>query len=325
MLAASVIQISLDGLACLWYAIKIQATKGVIFIESLLFCLKSLVLGIVEGITEFLPISSTGHLIVFENLLGFHGSEQYINTYSYVIQLGAILAVIVLYRQKIFATLQNLFPKKENGQWTRPYAETGLRFWITLAIACIPGFVGVMLLGDLADAYLFNAVSVAIVLVLGGVAMILAERFCRKQASPLQSGRWLHVSTRQALVIGGFQCLSIIPGMSRSASTIIGGWFAGLSTAASAEFSFFLAIPVMLGMSVLKLIQLGGFGSMSSLELVSLAIGFVVSFLVALIVVKKFIAFLQKKSLTVFEVYRIIFGLFVLLLWLLGAVTMTPV
>ena len=166
---------------------------------------------------------------------------------------------------------------------------------------------------------------IAIVLVLGGVAMILAERFCRKQASPLQSGRWLHVSTRQALVIGGFQCLSIIPGMSRSASTIIGGWFAGLSTAASAEFSFFLAIPVMLGMSVLKLIQLGGFGSMSSLELVSLAIGFVVSFLVALIVVKKFIAFLQKKSLTVFAVYRIIFGLFVLLPWLLGAVTMTPV
>lgn len=117
-------------------------------IENLLFCLKSLLLGIVEGITEFLPISSTGHLIVFENLLGFHGSEQYINTYSYVIQLGAILAVIVLYRKKILATLQNLFPKRENGRWTRPYAQTGLRFWITLAIACIPGFVGVMLFGS---------------------------------------------------------------------------------------------------------------------------------------------------------------------------------
>lgn len=292
-------------------------------IENLLFCLKSLILGIVEGITEFLPISSTGHLIVFENLLGFHASEQYINTYSYVIQLGAILAVIVLYRQKILATLQNLFPKRENGQWTRPYAETGLRFWITLAIACIPGFVGVMLLGDLADTYLFNAVSVSIVLALGGVAMILAEKFCRKGSTQLQKGRWLMVSTRQALVIGCFQCLSIIPGMSRSASTIIGGWFAGLSTAASAEFSFFLAIPVMVGMSVLKLIQLGGFGSMSSVELISLVVGFVVSFAVALIVVKKFIAFLQKKSLTVFAVYRIAFGLFVLALWLAGAVTIT--
>lgn len=294
--------------------------------EDLLFCLKSFVLGIVEGVTEFLPISSTGHLIVFEDLLGFQASEQYINTYSYVIQLGAILAVIVLYRKKILATLQNLFPARgKNGRWARPYAETGLRFWITLAIACIPGFIGVMLLGDLADAYLFNAVSVSAVLVLGGVAMILAEKFCRRSSTPLQSGKWLNVSTRQALIIGCFQCLSIIPGMSRSASTIIGGWFAGLSTAASAEFSFFLAIPVMVGMSALKLIQLGGFGSMSSVEMTSLVIGFVVSFVVALIVVKKFIAFLQKKPMTVFAVYRIAFGLFVLLLWRCGVVSVTAV
>ncbi len=279
-------------------------------------------LGIVEGITEFLPISSTGHLIVFEELLDFQASEQYINTYSYVIQLGAILAVMVLYRKKILATLQNLFPRKKNGVWTRPYSETGLRFWITLAIACIPGFIGVLLLGDLADAYLFNAVSVSIVLVLGGIAMLLAERFCRKAASVPQKGKWLSVSTKQALIIGGFQCLSIIPGMSRSASTIIGGWFAGLSTSASAEFSFFLAIPVMLGMSALKLIQLGGFGSMSTVELISLGIGFAVSFLVALIVVKKFIAFLQKKSMTVFACYRIVFGLFVLILSLCGVVSM---
>lgn len=294
--------------------------------EDLLFCLKSFVLGIVEGVTEFLPISSTGHLIVFEDLLGFQASEQYINTYSYVIQLGAILAVIVLYRKKILATLQNLFPARgKNGRWARPYAETGLRFWITLAIACIPGFIGVMLLGDLADAYLFNAVSVSVVLVLGGVAMILAEKFCRRSSTPLQSGKWLNVSTRQALIIGCFQCLSIIPGMSRSASTIIGGWFAGLSTAASAEFSFFLAIPVMVGMSALKLIQLGGFGSMSSVEMTSLVIGFVVSFVVALIVVKKFIAFLQKKPMTVFAVYRIAFSLFVLLLWRCGVVSVTAV
>ncbi len=291
-------------------------------IDSVLFCLKSFLLGIVEGVTEFLPISSTGHLIVFEELLSFQGSEQYINTYSYVIQLGAILAVMVLYRKKILATLTNLFPKKENGVWVRPYSQTGLRFWITLAIACIPGFIGVLLLGDLADAYLFNAVSVSIVLVLGGVAMILAERFCsKKNAAAPQEGKWLSVTTKQALIIGGFQCLSIIPGMSRSASTIIGGWFAGLSTSASAEFSFFLAIPVMLGMSALKLIQLGGFGSMSTVELISLGIGFVVSFLVALVVVKKFIAFLQKKSMSVFAVYRIVFGLFVLILSLCGVVS----
>ena len=291
--------------------------------ESLLFCLKSFLLGIVEGITEFLPISSTGHLIVFEDLLRFEASDQYINTYSYAIQLGAILAVIVLYRKKIFATLQNLFPKKEGGVWVRPYSQTGLRFWITLAIACIPGFLVVMLLGDVVDTYLFNAVSVSIVLILGGVAMILAERFHPKNTARPQKGKWLHVSTKQALIVGGFQCLSVIPGMSRSASTIIGGWFAGLSTTASAEFSFFLAIPVMVGISGLKLIQLGGFGSMNATELLSLAIGFVVSFFVALIVVKKFIAFLQKKPMTVFAAYRILFGVVVLVLSAAGVVSVT--
>ena len=291
--------------------------------ESLLFCLKSFLLGIVEGITEFLPISSTGHLIVFEDLLRFEASDQYINTYSYVIQLGAILAVIVLYRKKIFATLQNRFPHQEGGVWVRPYSQTGLRFWITLAIACIPGFLVVMLLGDVVDTYLFNAVSVSIVLILGGVAMILAERFHPKNTARPQKGKWLRVSTKQALIVGGFQCLSVIPGMSRSASTIIGGWFAGLSTTASAEFSFFLAIPVMVGMSGLKLIQLGGFGSMNATELLSLAIGFVVSFFVALIVVKKFIAFLQKKPMTVFAAYRILFGVVVLVLSAAGVVSVT--
>ena len=160
----------------------------------------------------------------------------------------------------------------------------------------------------------FNGVSVAITLILGGIAMILAERFCKKDQHEIQEGKWLSVTTKQALVIGGFQCLSVIPGMSRSASTIIGGWFAGLSTPASAEFSFFLAIPVMVGMSALKLLQLGGFGAMSGLELISLGIGFVISFAAALLVVKKFISFLQKKPMLPFAVYRVLFGGLVLLL-----------
>ena len=293
-------------------------------IENILFCLKSFFLGIVEGISEFLPISSTGHLIVFEELLGFQGSPQYITAYSYIIQLGAILAVIVLYRKKILATLQGFFPKRENGVWVRSYSQTGLRFWVTLAVACIPGFIVVMAIGDLADAYLFNGVSVAITLILGGIAMILAERFCKKDQHEIQKGKWLNITTKQALVIGGFQCLSVIPGMSRSASTIIGGWFAGLSTPASAEFSFFLAIPVMVGMSTLKLLQLGGFGAMSALELISLGIGFVISFVAALLVVKKFISFLQKKPMLPFAVYRILFGAIVLILAACHAVNFSP-
>lgn len=246
--------------------------------------------------------SSSDKQWIFEKLenmpdvIVFQGSPQYITAYSYIIQLGAILAVIVLYREKILATLQGFFPKKENGVWIRSYSQTGLRFWVTLAVACIPGFIVVMAVGDLADAYLFNGVSVAITLILGGIAMILAERFCKKDQHEIQKGKWLSVTTKQALVIGGFQCLSVIPGMSRSASTIIGGWFAGLSTPASAEFSFFLAIPVMVGMSALKLLQLGGFGAMSGLELISLGVGFVISFAVALLVVKKFISSAQQRS-----------------------------
>lgn len=166
---------------------------------------------------------------------------------------------------------------------------------MTLAVACIPGFIVVMAIGDLVDAYFFNGVSVAVALILGGIAMILAGRFCKKGQYEIQKGKCLSVTTKQALMIGGFQCLSVIPGMSRSASTMIGGWFAGLSTPASAEFSFFLAIPVMVGMGVLKLLQLGGFGTMRALELISLGIGFVISFVVALLVVKKFISFLQKN------------------------------
>ena len=292
-------------------------------IESIVFCFKSMLLGIVEGITEFLPVSSTGHLIVFEELLGYKSSPEYINAYSYIIQLGAILAVIVLYRKKILATLTNLFPKKENGVVVRPYRQTGMRFWITLAIACIPGFIAVMTIGDIVDNYLFNGVSVSIVLILGGVAMILAEKGTQKMRAgriDQSNSQWLDVTTKQAIIIGCFQCLSVIPGMSRSASTIIGGWFAGLSTPASAEFSFFLAIPVMIGMSLFKMIQSGGFGAMTPTEIVSLIIGFVVSFLVALLVVKKFISYLQTKTMVPFAIYRLIFGALVLILALTGIV-----
>lgn len=279
--------------------------------DTLFSIIKSIILGIVEGITEFLPVSSTGHLVIFSNLLGFSGTTpSYVEMYTYVIQLGAILAVIVLYRKKIKDTLVHFFPKKGG------FKRSGFRFWLMLAIACIPGGVFGVLLNDWSDQYLFTPYVVALSLFFGGLWMLYAERKFRNNASG--GGDELNVTLKQAILIGAFQCLAIVPGMSRSASTIIGGWVAGLSTVAAAEFSFFLAIPVMVGMSTLKMIKIGGFASMTSLELISLAVGFLVSFIVALAVISKFISYLQKKSMKVFVYYRMIFAIVVLVAGIFG-------
>lgn len=279
--------------------------------ELIMLILKSIILGIVEGITEFLPISSTGHLVIFQNLIGFAGtsSNNYIEMYTYVIQLGAILAVIILYWRKIKDTLVNFFPQKVG------YNQSGFRFWFMIFIACIPGGIIGLLLDDLAEAYLLSPLPVAIALFLGGLWMIYAEkRFRNNQLK----GRGLDVSVRQAVIIGLFQCLAIIPGMSRSASTIIGGWVAGLSTVAATEFSFFLAIPVMVGMSFLKIVKMGGLTILTSQEIAALAVGFIASFLVALIVINKFISYLKKKPMKVFAFYRMIFAVIVIISGFLG-------
>lgn len=278
--------------------------------ENILYIIKSAWLGIVEGITEFLPVSSTGHLIIFQNLIGFKGSTQnYIEMYTYVIQLGAIMAVIILYWRKILDTLINFFPQKVG------YEKSGFRFWFMIVIACIPGGIFGILLNDLADKYLLKTVTVAITLFLGGIWMIYAERKFRNNHD---SGEDLRVSVKQAIIIGLFQCLAIIPGMSRSASTIIGGWISGLSTVAAAEFSFFLAIPVMVGMSFLKILKLGGLSVLTYEEIISLAVGFFVSFLVAVVVINKFIAYLKKKPMKIFAIYRMIFAVIVILAGSIG-------
>ncbi|WP_334071228.1 MULTISPECIES: undecaprenyl-diphosphate phosphatase [Paenibacillus] len=280
--------------------------------ETIFSILKSIILGIVEGVTEFLPVSSTGHLVIFENLLGFKGTTpSYVEMYTYVIQLGAILAVIVLYWGKIKDTLVNFFPQKVG------FERSGFRFWLMLAIACIPGGVFGVLLNDWSDEHLFTPVVVAFTLFFGGLWMLYAEKKFRNNGLN-GGGDELNVTIKQALIIGAFQCLAIIPGMSRSASTIIGGWVAGLTTVAAAEFSFFLAIPVMVGMSFLKIMKIGGFSSMTSTELISLGVGFVVSFLVALAVISKFISYLQKKPMKVFVYYRMIFAIIVLIAGIAG-------
>lgn len=266
--------------------------------------IKSMILGIVEGLTEFLPVSSTGHLVIFQNLMKFEGTTlNYVSMYTYVIQLGAILAVVILYWGKIKDTLINFFPQKVG------YEKSGFKFWLMVVIACIPGGVFGILLDDLADKYLFSPVPIALTLFFGGIAMIYAENRFRKNKS---TSREINVTVKQAWLIGLFQCLAIIPGMSRSASTIIGGWVAGLSTVAAAEFSFFLAIPVMVGMSLLKIIKIGGVMTLTSSEMTSLAIGFIVSFIVALGVINKFISYLKRKPMKIFAIYRMIFAIVVL-------------
>lgn len=278
--------------------------------ENFLFVIKSIILGIVEGITEFLPVSSTGHLIIFQNLMKFTSiSDKYVEMYTYVIQLGAILAVVVLYWNKIMGTLKNFFPQKVG------YEKSGFKFWFMIFIACIPAAIIGILFDDLADKYLFNYITVAITLILGALWMIYAEK--RFRPSKLSSNE-INVSVKQALIIGAFQCLAIIPGMSRSASTIIGAWIAGLSTVAAAEFSFFLAMPVMVGMSFLKIYKIGGLAVLTGIEITALIVGFVVSFIVALIVVNKFISFLKKKPMRIFAFYRIAFAVIVIVSGLLG-------
>ncbi|HHW13154.1 MAG TPA: undecaprenyl-diphosphate phosphatase [Firmicutes bacterium] len=271
---------------------------------TLILVLKSVFLGIVEGITEFLPVSSTGHLVIAENLIGFRGeSPHYVEMYTYVIQLGAICAVVALYWDKIRATLVNFFPRQVG------FARSGFKFWFTILVACIPGGILGVLFDDLAEQYLFAPVPVAIALFGGGLLMLYAEKRLRDNRA---KGDIWDVSLRQAWTIGLFQCLAIIPGMSRSASTIIGGWVAGLTTVAATEFSFFLAIPVMVGMSTLKIAKLGGLGLLTMGERLSLVVGFVISFLVALAVVDGFIAYLKKKPMRIFALYRLVFAVIVL-------------
>lgn len=264
---------------------------------------KSIILGIVEGLTEFLPVSSTGHLIIFQNLLHFSNNCDFANMFAMVIQLGAILAVVVTYWHKIWESIVHLLPTQ-----TRPLEQSGLYFWLMILISCIPAAAIGIPFDDFIEAKLFNPLIVACALFIGGLWMLYAESKLRDCHTT--SLEHTCITPKMALIVGLFQVLSIIPGMSRSASTIIGGWVAGFSTVAGAEYSFFLAIPVMFGQALLHILDAQG--TLCSTEWVALGIGFIVSFLVALAVIGSFITYLQKKPMKVFAVYRILFAFVVL-------------
>jgi len=265
--------------------------------------LKAILFGIVEGITEWLPISSTGHLILLDEFIRLQVSEEFSSMFDVVIQLGAILAVIVLF----FAKLNPFDPKKNEKQRFKTW-----RLWFMVILAILPSGVVGVLFDDWMDAKLHNGIVVSIALIVYGIAFILVERK-NQGRKPLVKSVY-EIDIRTALLIGAFQCLSLIPGTSRSGSTILGAILLGVGRAAGAEFSFFMAIPTMLGASAIKGLKfvLSGAG-ITGLEVGILLTGCLVSFLVSLLVIRGLMEYVRKHSFSAFGVYRIVLGAVVLL------------
>ena len=265
--------------------------------------LKAVLFGIVEGITEWLPVSSTGHIILLDEFIQLSATDEFKSMFDVVIQLGAILAVIVLFFHKLnpFALKKTTAEKKQT--WT---------LWFKVIAAIIPSGVVGVLLDDWMDAHLHNGIVVSIALIVYGIAFILVER--RNNGKHLRLTADVHdISWKKAIGIGIFQCLSLVPGTSRSGSTILGAIMLGVGRGAGAEFSFFMAIPTMVGASGIKLLKflMSGVG-ITSMEIAVLLVGCVVSFVVSLLVIKGLMEYVRKHSFSAFGVYRIILGAVVL-------------
>ena len=274
---------------------------------DILEILKAVLFGIVEGITEWLPVSSTGHLILLNEFINLNVSDEFQSMFDVVIQLGAILAVCALFFRKLnpFDRGKNELQKKQT--WS---------LWFKVIAAIIPsGLVGV-LFDDWMDAHLHNAIVVSLALIVYGIAFILVER--RNQDREPRVHDVHEIGLMTAMVIGVSQCLSLIPGTSRSGSTILGGILVGVSRGAAAEFSFFMAIPTMLGASAIKLLKFFLSGvAFSAMDLLILLVGCTVSYIVSLLVIKGLMAYVRKHSFSAFGVYRIVLGIAVLAYFLL--------
>ena len=270
--------------------------------------LKAVLFGIVEGITEWLPVSSTGHMILLDEFIKLDVSEAFYEMFQVVIQLGAILAVIVLF----FHKLNPFSDKKDTAQ-----RKATWDLWFRVIVAVIPSAVLGLLLDDFLDTYLYNHVVVAIMLIVYGVAFLLVER--HNQGRKVQIRQVSAIDYRTAFLMGMFQCLSLIPGTSRSGATNLGGNILGVSRSAAAEFSIFMAIPTMLGASGLKLVKylLEGVQAAGT-EIMVLIVGCVVSFVVSLAVIKGLMEYVRKHSFSVFGLYRIALGLLVLIYYVVS-------
>lgn len=286
--------------------------------------LKVALLGIVEGITEWLPISSTGHLILVDEFVKLNQSEEFMKMFNVVIQLGAILAVVVLYWSKLwpFHTKKNALRKS----WFANQADHGFMkgvqtfcnnycymdkivLWLKIVLACIPAMVVGIPFDDWMEEHFHNATVVALALIIYGVIFIVIENYNKRRTPRIVT--LSDLSFKDAFLIGVFQVLSLIPGTSRSGSTIIGGILIGASRELAAEFTFFLAIPVMFGASLIKLLKFGL--AFTSVELAVLIVGMVVAFGVSILAIKFLMGYIKKHDFKVFGWYRIVLGLLVLL------------
>lgn len=262
--------------------------------------LDSIIIAIVEGLTEFLPVSSTGHMIITQNILGIE-STDYVKAFTFIIQFGAILSVVWLYWKRFFHL--NNTPAPKGAGWFRRFLHKYDFYW-KLFIAFIPAAVLGLLCNDFIDEMLEKVWVVAVMLVLGGVFMLFCDKIFNKGSEHTK------LTERRAFMVGLFQCISMIPGVSRSMATIVGGMSQKMTRKAAAEFSFFLAVPTMLGATVYKaykLIKVGGTELITN-NLDTLIIGNVVAFIVALLAIKFFINFVSKHGFKAFGWYRIIVG-----------------
>lgn len=271
--------------------------------------LKSIIYGIVEGITEWLPVSSTGHMILLEEIMPMNVSKSFWSMFLVVIQLGAILAVVLLYWNKIFP-----FKKTREGKYVSVKSIWVL--WSKILVATIPAAVIGLALDDWIDEHLYNGFVVAIMLILVGVAFIYVENRNKDMRPTVNSLSAL--SYKDALIIGLFQVIAaVLPGTSRSGATIIGGLLIGVSRAVAAEFTFFLAIPVMFGASLLKLVKFGF--AFSFLEFFILIIGMLVALVVSIFAIRFLMSYIKKHDFKVFGWYRIVLGIIVLIFFAIRA------
>ena len=270
----------------------------------------SIIYGVIEGITEWLPISSTGHLILAENFLKFEGlSEGFFDMFDVVIQLGAILAVVVLYFKSIWPL--KMEKSKHGGSSRIVWDKNILILWAKILVACIPAAVVGILFDDILNKYLYNSWVVATMLILVGIAFIVIEN--KKKDMKPRVNNISNLTYKDAIIIGLFQLIAaIFPGTSRSGATIIGALLIGISRTVAAEYTFFLAIPVMFGASLLKVLKFGL--SFTGMELAVLLIGMLVAFLVSIFVIKFLMNYIKKHDFKVFGWYRIVLGIIVIIL-----------